>query len=199
MERIGVFGSTFNPPQIGHLILVAEARWRLRLDRVIVIPTGNPYHKEADDLPPSELRMALAEAAFEDQDRVEVSDIELGREGPTFTSETLSQVAARHPDSNMRLLLGADAALGIGEWHRPDRIFELARIAVAPRDLLERDRVERAIAGAGGVGLVDFFAMPQISISSTLVRERIRAGEPYRHLVPTGVGEIIDNERLYAT
>lgn len=199
MDRIGVFGSTFNPPQIGHLVLVAEARWRLRLDRVIVIPTGNPYHKQTDTLPPTQLRVELAKATFSEYDWVEVSDIELQREGPTFTSDTLEAIAAESPGSNMRLLLGSDAALGIGEWHRPERIFELARVAVAPRDLLERDRIERAVAGAGGAGQIDFFAMPQISVSSTLVRERIRAGEPFSHLVPTGVASIIDNEGLYAT
>lgn len=198
MDRVGVFGSTFNPPHIGHLILVAEARWRLRLDRVIAVPTGDPYHKETALLPAPETRLALAKAAFKGQPDVTVSSIEVERPGPTFTVDTLEAIVSEHPESSIRLLLGSDSALKIGEWHRPERIFELARIAVAPRDLLERDRVERAVAAAGGLGLVDFFAMPQVAVSSTLVRERIRAGEPYRHLVPTAVASIIENERLYA-
>lgn len=198
MTRTGVFGSTFNPPQIGHLILVAEAGWRLRLDRVIAVPTGDPYHKNPDALPAPATRLALAEAAFRDLDGVEVSDLELRREGPSFTCDTLEELAATDPGDDLYLLLGADAALGIGDWDRAERVFELARVAVAPRNLLERDRVERAAAGGGGAGRIDFFAMPQVEISSTLVRERIRAGEPYRHLVPAAVAEMIENERLYA-
>ncbi|MCO5316158.1 MAG: nicotinate-nucleotide adenylyltransferase [Solirubrobacterales bacterium] len=197
MARIGIFGSTFNPPHLGHLILAQEARWRLLLDRVIAVPTGDPYHKEADRLPGRELRLAMAEAAFGDQRDVEVSDLELRREGPSFTCDTLEEIATANPDSSLRLLLGADAALGIGGWHRPDRVFRYARVAVAPRDLLERDRIEQAAAAAGGAGEVDFFPMPEVSISSTLIRERIRTSAPYAHLVPTSVASIIQNENLY--
>jgi len=198
VTRVGVFGSAFNPPQIGHLILVEEARWQLGLDRVIVVPTGDPYHKETDEMLSGPVRLALAEAAFAGLDRTEVSDLEVVRAGPSRTCETLDEIHSRHPDTEITLLLGADAALGIGSWHRPERILATARIGVASRTGIEPERVERALEAVGGAGRVDFFTMPDVAISSTLVRERIRAERPYRHLVPTAVAAMIENEGLYA-
>ncbi len=198
MTRIGVFGSAFNPPHIGHPVLVAEARWQLGLDRVIVVPTGDPWHKKSDALPDPPTRLALADAAFGEQEGVETSDLEVRRAGPSYTCDTLEEIAALHPDHELVLLLGADAALGFGSWRSPELVSGLARIAVASRGSIDRDRIERVIGAAAGGTLPEFFTMPEIGVSSTLVRERILAGTPYRHLVPTPVAQMIDNERLYA-
>lgn len=198
MTRFGVFGSAFNPPQIGHLILVAEARWRLGLDRIIVVPTGDPYHKDSDRSPAPEARLQLARDAFSGQDGVDVSDIEVMRPGPSYTCETLEAISQQDPDSELYLLLGADSAAGIGAWHRLDRILELARLAVAPRGRVELQRIERAVADAGGTSRLEFFAMPEVGISSTLVRSRIESGEPYEHLVPAAVAGTIRENELYA-
>lgn len=198
MTRIGVFGSAFNPPQVGHQILVAEARWHLDLDRIIVVPTGDPYHKDSGRSPTAEQRLSLARDAFSGQNGVEVSDLEVLRAGPSYTCDTLEAINDQEPDSELYLLLGADAAAGIGAWHRLDRILELARLAVAPRGLVELQSVERAVADAGGVSRLEFFAMPEVGISSTLVRGRIENGEPYEHLVPSAVAGTIRENELYA-
>lgn len=198
MTRIGIFGSAFNPPQIGHLILVAEARWQLGLDRIVVVPTGDPYHKESGRSPDSEERLRLAREAFADQDRVEVSDLEVMRAGPSYTYDTLEAITRDEPDSDLYLLLGADAAAGIGGWHRLDRILELARLAVAPRGRVELHVIERAVADAGGVSRLRFFTMPEVGISSSMVRGRIESGEPYEHLVPPAVAGSIRENELYA-
>lgn len=197
MASVGIFGAAFNPPHIGHLILVQEARWRLGLDRMIVVPTGDPYHKGTSGLPDGEVRLAMARAAFEGQPGVEMSDTEVRREGPSYTSDTLAEIAEREPGTSLRLVLGADAALGIGSWRRPERVFALARLAVAPRGSAQRSAVERAVSEAGGSGRLEFIEMPVIEISSTRIRERIAARAPFRHLVPTAVGEMIDNEGFY--
>lgn len=195
--RIGVFGSSFNPPTLGHVVLLAEARWRLGLDRIIVVPTGQAWHKDSEGVPSAELRLKLAEAAFGDQDGVEISDTEVIREGPSYTCDTLEEIHSANPDSQILLVAGSDAALGIGNWNRPERVLELAGFAVAQRFEFSRDAVERAFAELGHDDRVDFFEMPRVEISSTLVRERKTAGLPWRHLVPPGVPEIVENEDLY--
>jgi nicotinate-nucleotide adenylyltransferase len=196
-KRLGIFGSAFNPPHIGHLILVAEAVWRLDLDGVRVVPTGEPYHKETAWDPGRMERFDLAREAFSGEPACEVSQIEIDRPGPSYTVETLRQTAVEKPEDELILLLGADAALGLPAWSAPAEIFELARVAVAPRPGVEREQVEGAVAKAGGGGRTEFFPMPRTDITATLIRERIAAGEPFGHLVPQRVAERIHERGLY--
>lgn len=177
---------------------MAEARWQLRLSRMIVVPTGDPYHKDSVRGQDVGARLRLAEAAFGGEPETSVSRIEVERSGPSWTCDTLEEIEARFPDSQIHFLMGADAALGFGSWHRPERVLELARIAVAPRSEVERSRLEEVFAGVGAAPPLEFFEMPRMDISSSLVRRRAAAGEPFRHLVPAPVAEIIDNEDLYA-
>lgn len=197
--RLGVFGSSFNPPTLGHQVLLAEAGWQLRLDRIIVVPTGDAWHKDATEAPSPPVRLKLAEAAFAGQDGIEVSETEVRREGPSYTCETLQEIHSANPDSQILFLAGADAALGIGNWHQKDRVLELAGFAVAPRPGVDLEDVARAFREIGGGDRLEFFEMPRVEISSTLVRERIATGRPWHHLVPTEVSEMIDNEDLYVS
>ena len=195
--RVGVFGSAFNPPHTGHLVLAAEARWRLGLDRVLVVPTGQAYHKEADLDPGSELRFELAEAAFREEDACEVLRLEVERPGPSHTVDTLEEVAGRFAGAELFLLLGADAALGLESWQTPQRILELATVVVAPRPGIDPAEVERVCASLGVPERVVAIEMPRIDITSTLIRERVERGEPFRHLVPQRVAEMISERGLY--
>ena len=130
-QRLGVFGSAFNPPQNAHLTVVDAAVAQLGLDRLIAVPTGHPYHKEPEADPGPEVRLRMAQAAFRDRAEVSVSPSEVEREGPSYTYVTLEQIEADNPDSEIHLLMGADTARDFGGWKRPERILELARIAVA--------------------------------------------------------------------
>lgn len=197
MERLGVFGSAFNPPTLGHVILVKEAVFRLGLDRVLVIPTGDAWHKETDGSQPRPVRLALARAAFMADPGIEVSDLELRREGPSYTCDTLEEIRSIHPDSSLIFLTGADAAVKIADWRQPRRVLELASFAVADRRGVSRDDVRQAFEDLGSGSSLQFFEMPEVAISSTLVRGRIASGGPWAHLVPPPVAEIIDNESLY--
>lgn len=199
MTRLGVFGSSFNPPTIGHAVLLAEAGWQLSLDRILVVPTGEAWHKPVTGAPPARARMALAEAAFGSPDGIEVSPVEVSREGPSYTCDTLEVIHSSNPDSQIYFLSGSDAALGIGGWHRPERVLELARFAVAPRSDIARDAVSDAFDEIGAGDRIEFFEMPRIEVSSTLVRDRIGAGRPWKHLVPHGVAQMIENEELYGS
>jgi len=198
VTRLGVFGSSFDPPTLGHRILLEEARYALRLDRVIVVPTGRAWHKDVDGAtPPATVRLRLAEAAFGGLGWVEVSDAEVRREGPSYSCDTLEAIQSSNPDTQTLLLLGADAALGLAGWHRPDRVLELAKVAVAPRPRVTREAVEAVFGELGRPDRLEFFEMPEVDVSSTLVRRRIASGGPWKHLVPHGAAEMIDNEDLY--
>lgn len=197
MTRLGVFGSSFNPPTLAHQILLAEAAWKLGLDRIVAVPTGEAWHKDNSGSPPGEQRMRLAEAAFGSVDGVEISPTEIDREGPSYSYVTLEEIQSANPDSQIYFLSGSDAALGIGDWHRPERVLELAKFAVAPRSEVAREAVADAFAELGAGDRIEFFDMPRIEISSTQIRDRIGAGYPWKHLVPQGVAEMIDNEELY--
>jgi nicotinate-nucleotide adenylyltransferase len=121
--RIGVFGGQFDPPHVGHLIVCQEARYRLALDRLLVVPAGTPAHRAPPETP-AELRLRLAEAAFAGEPRTEVSRIELERPGPSYTVDTLEALAG---EGELYLILGADQYATFERWREPDRIRRLAR------------------------------------------------------------------------
>jgi nicotinate-nucleotide adenylyltransferase len=181
--RIGVFGGQFDPPHNGHLAVVRAATRQLGLDRLLVVPTPRPPHRPAPDTP-AELRHRLAVAAFAAEPRVEVSRIELDRAGPSYTADTLAELAA--PGRELYLILGADQLAALGSWHRPDRVRELATIVVAARP------------GAPHGGGAETLVMEPVDVSSSGVRERVARGLDVSALVPPGVAEAIAREGLYA-
>jgi len=178
-------------------VLLAEAGWQLKLDRIIVVPTGEAWHKQVEKSPDGPVRMALARSAFGSSKGIEISGSEVSREGPSYTCDTLEEIHSSNPDSQLFFLSGSDAALGIGGWHRPERVLELATFAVAPRSEIARESVEETFESLGARDRLEFFEMPRVEISSSLVRERIDAGRPWQHLVPHDVAQMIDNEDLY--
>lgn len=198
-NRIGVFGSAFNPPQNAHLALTEAAREQFGLDRVVVVPTGDAYHKDTPSDPGSALRLAMAQAAFADLDRVDVSATEVDRIGPSYTYVTLEEIAAQYPESEIHLIMGADAARGFGGWKRPERILELARVAVASRADGDREAVRGVFETLGGGDRVRFVEMPVVDLSSSDVRKRLASGSTVSHMVPAAVLEMIDNKGVYGS
>lgn len=196
-QRLGVFGSAFNPPQDAHLLVAETAIAQLGLDRLIVVPTGGAYHKEPEADPGPALRLRMARAAFEGIAGVSVSPVEVERGGPSYTYVTLEGIEAENPDSEIHLLMGADTARDFGGWKRPERILEKARIAVAPRPGVGNDEVRAAFDRLGKADRVTFLDMRPVDLSSSLVRRRIAAGEAVDDVVPAAVAQIIDNEGVY--
>jgi len=195
--RIGILGGTFNPPHLGHLVCAQEAYLQLELDRVVLIPAASPPHKPVEDEPGIEHRLALCRAAIEgDQERFAVSDLEAKREGPSYTVDTLEQLRSAMPDSELFLIVGADVAVGFPGWRHPERVLSLAGLAVADRPGTPRGAVEEALSRLGG-DRTRFFDMPEVEISSTMLRERVRSGGPTRYLMPDRVRDYIDQHRLY--
>jgi nicotinate-nucleotide adenylyltransferase len=199
---IGVLGGTFDPFHLGHLALARAARDALGLERVLVVPAAVPPHKPGRPVSSPEVRLAMVVAGIRGDPRLESSRIELDRAGPSYTVDTLAELAAderragREPD--LTLILSADSFDGLATWHEPDRLLELARVAVAPR------------AGAPGPDLAGFdaafpgrrerivvFDAPPVDVSASKIRRRAARGESLDGLVPEAVAAVIRADRLY--
>lgn len=196
--RIGLLGGTFNPPHVGHLVLAECARDELGLDEVRLVLAARPPHKHVEDDPGPEERLALCRAAVQDDGgRLAVSDVELRRDGPSYTADTLEGLHDEQPDASFVLLLGGDAAAGLESWHRPEDVLRFAAIGVAERGADTHERARAAVARLGHPDRLVPFAMPSLELSSTAIRARVRAGRTIRHLVPPGVEARIDRLGLY--
>jgi nicotinate-nucleotide adenylyltransferase len=181
-------------------VLAQEAASRLGLSEVLLVPSGQAPHKQIEDDPGAAVRLEMARLAAGTGAPLAVSEVETGREGPSYTYRTLELLTDERPDAELVWLMGADAALGLGEWRRPERIVELARLAIAEREGADRDTVEAVLQRLGVDGSGDrasFVEMPQIGVSSTIVRERVRDGRPIRYLVPDPVAELITERGIY--
>jgi nicotinate-nucleotide adenylyltransferase len=195
--RLGILGGTFNPPHLGHLICAQEAYVRLALDAVVLMPARIPPHKPVDDEPGPEHRLELCRLAAADDPNLQVSSLEIEREGPSYTVDTLNQLHAQTPDTELFLIVGGDVAAGLPKWRAPEQVLSLATLAVAKRRGTARTAVAEALAEIPGGDRARFFRMARIGISSTEIRHRVRAGEPIRYLVPDRVAEYIDEHHLY--
>jgi len=197
--RIGILGGTFNPPHLGHLICAQEAYLQLGLDRVALVPARIPPHKPVEEEPGPEHRLELCRLAIRgDEQRFAVSDIEIVRAGPSFTVDTLEELHSRSPEDELFLIVGGDIAAGLPAWRAPERVLSLATLSVAKRRGTSREAVDEALAALPGGDRAQFFRMPRIGISSTMLRDRVRAAQPIRYYVPDAVVAYIERHSLYA-
>jgi nicotinate (nicotinamide) nucleotide adenylyltransferase/ribosome silencing factor RsfS/YbeB/iojap len=192
-----VLGGTFDPPHIGHLIVASEALWQLQLDEVRLVPARVPPHKPGPHLS-AESRARCLERAVAGRPGLSVSQVELEREGPSYTADTLETMAADEPGVRLWFVLGADQLAELPGWHDPQRILSAARLAAVPRAGRGRKELE-ALARRVAPGLVDWLEVPEIGVSSTMIRERIAGGRPVRFLVPPEVEQALAEEGLVAS
>lgn len=197
--RIGILGGALNPPHLGHLLLAQEAHARLGLDRVLLVPVGEPPHREIAADPGGGERLRMARLAVGGDDRLAASEIEVERMGRSYTVDTLRALRDADPEPELTLILGADQGSKLRSWREPREVLALARVAVAEREGLRRDDVVAALAGLDGAEAVEGLELPRVDVSSTLVRERVAAGLPIRYLVPDGVADHIAARRLYTS
>jgi nicotinate-nucleotide adenylyltransferase len=196
--RVGILGGAFNPPHIGHLVCAQEALVQLELERVVFVPVGVPPHREIDLDPGAEARLEMVELAVSDDERFGASRIELDRDGPSYTSDTLKQLAAESPNDELFLILGGDQAAALASWHEPEQVLERATVAVFERVSWGRNAIGIKIGRLPGARRVRYLDMPQIQVSSSAIRRRVREGLPIRYLVPDRVAEYIETKGLYA-
>lgn len=176
-ERLGVLGGTFDPPHVGHAIVAQDVVEGLALDRLLVIPAPHPPHRSATL--PSTVRLELVRRMFEGVPRIEVSDLEHGREGPSYTVRTLEALGARHPAARLFLVIGADQFAVLDTWHEWTRLPGLAEIAVLRRE-------GETPRPPDGMDPIDYISVhvTRIDLSASRIRERLRAGKSIRFLVP---------------
>jgi nicotinate-nucleotide adenylyltransferase len=195
--RVGILGGTFNPPHLGHLVCAQEAYRQLDLDQVLFIPARVPPHKPVTDEPGVEHRLEMCRVAVRGDDRFTVSELEVQRDGPSYTVDTLMELKTRAASNELVLILGGDIAAGLPHWHRPEQVLELCTPAITLRPGTSREQVDDALRQLGGGERAEFFEMPKIGVSSTMVRDRVRSGQPIRYLVPDAVAEHIERAGLY--
>jgi nicotinate-nucleotide adenylyltransferase len=194
---IGVLGSAFNPPHLGHLALAQEAHWQLGLEEVILVPTGEAPHKRIADDPGRGERLEMTRLAAASDQRFSVSSLEVDREGPSYAYETLEALAEERADRELVFVMGADAAVGLETWREPERVVELASLAVARRAGVSDSDVATAMRSLGCERRATMLEMPQFGVSSSVVRERAGEGRPLRYLVPAPVAEYIEEKGIY--
>ena len=195
--RLGVLGGAFNPPHIGHLICAQEAILRLELERVLLVPVGEAPHRAIEQDPGAEPRLEMCELAVEGDERLEASRIEIDREGPSYTVDTLRELRERSPDDELLLILGGDQAAALPSWREPEEVLRLATVSVVERGAWHREGVAVKIARLAGAAGVRFFDMPRIQVSSTAIRRRVAQGVPIRYLVPESVADYVARNGLY--
>jgi len=197
VSRVGILGGTFNPPHIGHLVCAQDACDQLGLDEVLLVPVHRPPHKEAAADPGPAARLLMCELAVAGDERLRASSLEVDRGGPSYTVDTLRGLHDRSPEDELTFIVGADMAQSLGGWREPAEVLRLARLAVAGRDGVPREDIERAVAPFHDGSRLVFFEMPRIDVSSSMLRRRIAERRPVRHLVPDGVLRAIGEHGWY--
>lgn len=195
---IGVFGGTFDPPHLGHLILAESGRQALGLDRVLWVVTAHPPHKPNEDRTPVELRLEMVAAAIEGHEAFEISRVDVDRPPPHFAVDTMRLLAADRPQARFAYLIGEDSLRDLPVWHRPQELVQACHlIGVMERSGAEPDLADLEAVLPGLTARVRFFRSPIIDVASRDLRRRVQAGETIRYLVPRGVEEIIRRRGLY--
>jgi nicotinate-nucleotide adenylyltransferase len=196
--RLGVLGGTFDPPHLGHLVLAEAAREQLGLDRMLWVPTGDPWRKSSQAVTPAEHRCAMVRLAVEDNPAFELSTIEVDREGPSYSVDTLTTLAKDFPLWECFFILGLDALHDLPNWRQPERVIELATLAVAPRGGERPDAAELEGLLPGLSERVVWLEMPRIDISATELRRRAAEGRSLRYQVLPAIDTYIMRHGLYA-
>lgn len=184
-------GGTFDPVHHGHLVAASEVAWRFDLDEVVFVPTGQPWQKADSDVSPAEDRYLMTVVATAADPRFTVSRVDVDRPGPTFTTDTLRDLALQRPGADLFFITGADALEAIVSWKDVDRLWDLAHFVAVTRP---GHTVDVSALPPDAVSVVE---VPALAISSTDVRLRVRQGRPVRYLVPTGVLQYIAKSGLY--
>ncbi len=198
MQKIGIFGGSFNPIHTGHLIAAQETLDALKLDKVIFIPAGNPPHKSQSNLAAAEDRYEMVRLAIQDNPGFEISGMEMEREGKTYSFDTLVALKKQFDDIDMHFIIGFDTLKELHTWRNIQGIFNIVSFAVVNRgnEAIEiKQWIEDRQRTYGGT--IDYIPIPDIQISSTDIRHRIQDERSIKYLVPDAVEHYIKSRGLY--
>ena len=198
LARLGIFGGTFDPPHLGHLILASEALDQLNLDGVLWVLTPDPPHKQGQNRQSLDDRLGMLHIAISETPQFLVSRVDIDRPPPHYAVDTVRQLAQQYPQAELVYLIGGDSLHDLPGWHRPVELVQaVAYLGVMrrPDDHVNLPRLEKSIPGLSRKILnID---APLLEISSNEIRQRIAAGRPFRHYLPVGVYFLIRERRLY--
>ena len=196
--RVGVFGGTFDPIHIGHLVSAEEARVELKLERVVFIPAGLPPHKLDHVMSPVEHRLAMVELAIASNPHFAVSRVDIDRFGPCYTVDTIELLRDEWgPAVEIYFIMGSDSLLDILTWHNPRRLIRLCRFAVVSRPSYQIDLDELDALLPGLASRVQMLNAPELAISSTDIQRRVREGLSIKYQVPEAIEDYIYEHKLY--
>jgi len=196
MARVGVLGGTFDPIHNVHLFVAEDARVRLGLDRVLVVPNALPPHKKPYAVSPAHHRLKMVELALSDAGPLEPSDLEVARGGRSYTIDTIRLLRERLPGADLVFITGADAIAEIGTWREPAEVARLCRLVAVSRPGVRLSDLQRLVPSSI-LPHIEMHHVPEIGLSSTMIRERVAAGLPIRGLTPEPVVRYIADNDLY--
>ena len=198
MARIGIFGGTFDPPHIGHLILADEAMSQLGLDRLLWVLTPEPPHKRGQAITPLAVRMEMVTAAIQGNPKFELSRVEIDRPGPHYARDTVRLLAGQFPQDGLVYIIGGDSLRDLPSWLAPQEFLgtiQALGVMRRPGAVIDLSALEDRLPGIEKK--VEFIEAPLLEIASHQIRERIEAGSGYRYYLPAQVYKIIEREKLY--
>lgn len=197
-ERIGLFGGTFDPPHLGHLILASEAQDQLELNRLLWVLTPEPPHKPEQLITSIEHRLAMVNLAIQDNPSFELSRVELDRPGPHYTLDTVQLISDENPGAEIVPIIGGDSLRDLPTWHRSKELLRRSHwvgVMRRPEDSANIEALERELPGIKSK--VHYVDAPLLEIASREIRSRIANGETYRYYLPKPVYEYIEQHNLY--
>ena len=198
LEKIGVFGGTFDPPHLGHLILAAEALDQLELTKVLWVLTPVPPHKLDQPITALEHRLAMTRLMLDDHPEFELSRVEIDRPGPHYMLDTVRAIKTQFPDAELVLLMGGDSLRDLRTWHHPAELLSSCQglgVMRRPNDTIDLNDLERILPGISNQVL--FVDAPLLEISSRDIRRRVSTGHAFRHYLVSSVFDYIQTQNLY--
>lgn len=196
--RLGIFGGTFDPPHVGHLILAAESLEQLHLDRLLWVLTAQPPHKLDQPITPLKMRLEMVKAAIADEPAFEISRIEIDRPGPHFAVDTIQLLDLQFPGAELYYLIGGDSLSDLPTWRNPQGLIEAIDglgVMRRPRSRIDLDRLEKVIPGL--INKVRFVDTPHLDISSSQIRKRAAEGKTYQYYLTEKVFQLVESAHLY--
>ncbi len=197
--RLGLFGGTFDPVHLGHLILAEITLEKMGLDQICFLPSGSPPHKQKEEISSEKARTEMLEFAIAGDNRFSINRMEFEREGPTYTYETVKILKEENPEDEFFFIIGADSLKDFPRWKHPERIVEKATIVAVNRGLLSQDEMQelKSKLPEDLMNHVEIISMPGIDLSSTEIRNRVKEGKSIRYMVPHAVDAYIHQHKLY--
>jgi nicotinate-nucleotide adenylyltransferase len=197
-QKLGIFGGSFDPPHLGHLILALEACYQLKIERILWVLTPNPPHKPDQPITPLGHRLDMLRAAIVDEPCFQLSDVEIERSPPHYAVDTLKILRSKYPEDSLVYLMGGDSLKDLPNWHNPEEFVHTCdTLGVMHRPGKSIDLTSLEIQIPGIIAKTRFIEAPILEISSTLIRQHVREKRPFRYYLHPGVFDIIQERSLY--